>query len=392
MFRFMLMTGSVKNHLMYYIYHSLLGKLPNDRLNTGRKKIIPTNTYWHFSVALSLLGVIPTGIAATPWTYQCSIENSMSTYTSSWYNTVNPTHFEFRLLATTREMNATDNQGIDSNALLRNVEALKNSLYDLGQIQFNNTSATVTVYGAALYGDKHDFSGYGVQSPESTRPDLINYFLNCSAYTDCIGILTPVNGVLNFQINNKLSFSSAFSSPQLSLPLNLPEGPKNEYQSHSITFTDTLLAVGYDISSPVGINLGPGSYYPAPSQASLSRITCNREATPLIVTLNDGSPVISFGTVLLRQDPVVRPLTWKTSGSGQADIWTLTYDSPTKTGDTLLLGDVMITIQDELGNIIPLGSPVTIRGTSGEHTLILDPKTDMTGLQSTNLNVTLTAN
>lgn len=392
MLRFTLTIGSVKNYLMHYVFYSLLSKFKNDKQNTVRKKKLSINTYWNFSAALSLLGVIPTGIASSPWTYHCSIESNMSTYASSMYNTVDPTHFDFRLLASTREMTATDNQGLDNNALIRNVEALKNSLYDLIQVQFINASATATVYGAALYGDEHTFTGYGVQPPESTSHNLISYILNCRGYTHCITILTPVNGVLSFQINNKISFNSTFSTPQFSLPLNLPEGPKNEYQSHSITFTDTLLAIGYGISSPVGINLGPGSYYPAPSQASRSRITCNREATPLTVTLNDGGPVISFGTVLLRQDTVVRPLTWKTSGSGQADIWTLTYDSPTKTGNTLLLGDVMITIQDELGNIIPLGSPVTIKGTSGEHTLSLDPKTDMTGLQSTNLTVTLTAN
>ncbi|UAN56702.1 MULTISPECIES: hypothetical protein [unclassified Serratia (in: enterobacteria)] len=392
MFRFGLMTGSVKNYLMYYIFHSFHGCVTNNKQNIGRNKSLSTDTYCHFSVVLFLLGISPMGIASSPWTYQCSIESNMSTYTSSWYNTVDPTHFDFRLLASTREMTAIDNHGLENNALIRNVEVLKNSLYDLIQVQFINASATATVYGSALYGDEHTFTGYGVQPPESTNSNLINYILNCSGYTHCITILTPVNGVLSFQINNKLSFSSAFSTPQLSISLNLPEGPKNEYQSHSMTFTDTLLAIGYGISSPVGINLGSGSYYSAPSQVYPFRITCNREATPLTVTLNDGSPVISFGTVLLRQDTVVRPLTWKTSGSGQADIWTLTYDSPTKTGDTLLLGDVMITIKDELGNIIPLGTPVTIRGTSGEHTLSLDPKTDMTGLQSTNLSVTLTAN
>lgn len=103
------------------------------------------------------------GIASSPWTYQCSIESNMSTYTSSWYNTVDPTHFDFRLLASTREMTAIDNHGLENNALIRNVEVLKNSLYDLIQVQFINASATATVYGSALYGDEHTFTGYGVQ-------------------------------------------------------------------------------------------------------------------------------------------------------------------------------------------------------------------------------------
>ncbi|MHA7848016.1 hypothetical protein [Serratia sp. D1N4] len=392
MFGFIIITGSVINDFMFCISRGLRGTLLSNRQNTKSKKIITTNSYWCFSIILLLLGITPAGIASTPWTYQCSIESNTSTYTSAIYNAADPTHFDFRLLGNTREMTATDDQQLGSDALLKNIKALKSNLYDLTLVQFRNTAATATVYGAALYEDKHTFTGDGVQPPELTDPNLINYILNCNGNAQCITILTPVNGTMSFQINNQLSFNSTFSSPQFSRSLNLPEGPKNEYLPHAITFTETLLTIGYGISSPVGINLGAGSYYPAPSQVFPFRITCTREATPLIITLNDGNPVINFGTVFLRQDPVVRPLTWRASGSGQADIWTLTYDSPTKTGGTLLLGDVMITIQDESGNIIPLGSPITIKGTSGEHSLSLDPKTEVTGLKSTNLTVTLTAN
>ncbi|MFZ1874088.1 MAG: hypothetical protein WAU54_15130 [Chania sp.] len=392
MLRFIIMAGTAINSFMFCISRNLQGAFPNNRQNPEHPKRTATHKYWRSSIVLLLLGTTPAGIASTPWTYQCSIESNTSTYTSTIYNTLDPTHFEFQLLGNTREMTATDDQGLDNTALLNNINALKSSLYDLTQVQFRSPTATATVYGAALYEDKHTFTGNGIQPPESTNPNLINYILNCSGNPQCIILLTPVNGTLSFQINNQLAFNATFSTPQFSRSLNLPAGPKNEYLPHTITFTETLLTIGYGISNAFGINLGAGSYYPAPSQVFPFRITCTREATPLTITLNDGNPVIDFGTVFLRQDPVVRPLTWRASGSGQADIWTLTYDSPTKTDDTLLLGDVTITIQDESGNIIPLGSPITIQGTRGEHSLSLDPKTDVTGVQSTNLTVTLTAN
>lgn len=344
------------------------------------------------AVLLCLSGFAPSAMTAGGWTYQCTAGADTSSYASPGWNTDNPMHFGFRGLAATRAMSASDDQGLDGNALQKNAEALKNTLYEVTQIQFRNSGAAVNFYGAAPYGTEPALGGNGIPSPEVSDSGVLNFFLNCGGYAQCATLLSPVAGVLNFEIISRLSFNPVFSAPVLTQTLTLPEGPRNEYHPHNITFTDTLLSLGYGISDPVGITLGSGNYSVAPTQGVPVRIVCSRDATPLSLTLNEGGAVISFGTVQVGQEPVRRSLPWRTSGTGQADIWTLTYDSPSKSGNTLLLGDAPVTILDGNGVLIPPGVSVPVQGTNGEHILHLDPMFSSPGEQSLNLTVTLTAN
>ncbi len=151
MLRFTMMIDRVKSYLLSYTSHNLQGISQSEKQNTEHKKNVSIHTYFRFGVVLLLLGVTPTGIASTPWLYQGSIEAKTSANISSICHTVDPTRFDFWLLVSTPKKTTTDYHGLNNNAQFRNIQPLKNSLYDLVQDQFIKTGATATVYEAVLY-------------------------------------------------------------------------------------------------------------------------------------------------------------------------------------------------------------------------------------------------
>lgn len=166
----------------------------------------------------------------------------------------------------------------------------------------------------------------------------------------------------------------------------------NEYLANTIRFT-------YSARSIIGLtplenNFGYGATWGDLIFMSAAPLTviCTRSATPLTLTLEPKD--INFGSLLLGSNtPVTHPLRWSATGTGQAGVWTLTFEpeATDSSGKYISLGGAKVSVLDG-GNLVALNEPVTISGTSGNYTLSLDPGNANPGPQAVNLNIILTAN
>lgn len=201
------------------------------------------------------------------------------------------------------------------------------------------------------------------------------------------------NNLMQFNvIGNEKNFS--FNADQkyslMGGNITLSQAPKNQYQPHVFSFNTGPVVSFYGLSgtySPPGLSFGDFTSRSPSSPV----VTCTRNADALVLTLD--TTEINFGTVPSASTALIKKnLTWRATGSGLAGIWTLTFDSPSRAGNDILLGGAKISVLDS-STIIPLGSPVNIAGTSGSYTLQLDPTTaNAFDPVETNLSITLTAN
>lgn len=189
-----------------------------------------------------------------------------------------------------------------------------------------------------------------------------------------------------------IRFGFTSSQTVIAMPSTLPVVGNNEYANRTITYTAVFKGVDVQISNQVaggyGQPPGPMTFAKTPTN-NITTITCTREAIPLTLLLTDRE--INFGSVLQNAAPVVRTLGWSTSGSGEANSWTLKLDVPddSRDRDEILLGGAKIAVLDANGVDVPLSVPVNISGTKGELRLILKPESSTIG-EAAPVNLTLT--
>lgn len=288
-------------------------------------------------------------------------------------------------------LTATDDQAIGSTALNNDITYLQSQINYLGYDRYFNSAGDSIMVSMS----NSNYTGPGIPSPIVTGSTL-SLTLNCGGYSNCAEIRSTNTGAINIIAARKISFNNSnnYAAPSTSATLNLPSAPKNEYASHTVTFTHTFNSIGLGAVVMSGVtNLPRGDqYYPPSAGTPTTTITCTRAATPLTLTL--GASSIDFGTVMMGSSPVTRPLTWTATGSGQTGTWTLTF-VPQYTGTSgkyINLGGADISVLDSGNNLVPLNTQVNISGTSGSYKLSLDPTKGTPGAKTTNLNVTLTAN
>ncbi|MGG5415018.1 hypothetical protein ACQVAR_13390 [Edwardsiella tarda] len=331
---------------------------------------------------------------ATPWVYNCSIPNTRPSYVLESGSATGTSSFSF--WAGSANISSTlisDSQNTGNDYGL----AILQSLMITGYYTYTvGGSITAWFYGNTVSlvngGNSIYLQGVpGLGSP-STNNATYASISSCAGYAStCVVPVFKVSGSTTLSNFFYIAFTgSTFSSPVLSYGINLSP-PKNEFQSHTIVYRIYYNSNVHGISGPVNSGIADGDKTIAYGYSI--DVTCSRAATPLVLTLSSSS--INFGTVMLGNSiPVNRPLTWTATGTGQASIWTLTFQ-PTSTdasGKYINLGGANVSLLDSGSNLVALNTPVNISGTSGTYTLSLNPATGVFGPQSTNLNVTLTAN
>lgn len=122
-------------------------------------------------------------------------------------------------------------------------------------------------------------------------------------------------------------------------------------------------------------------------------MSCFRFAKSLSLQLSDAT--IDMGGLVSGDNSVItKSLTWKATGSGVAERWTMTINSAGNqvSGTDFLLGSGRVKITDAGGNVITPGVASNISGTTGSYTFTLDPTGAVSGAYENRLNFTLTAN
>lgn len=326
--------------------------------------------------------------AAGPWTYNCSGSMVEAKYNSPSYTVTNPATINARAITSKTKLVAYDDQNIGTIALNSNVAYFQSQLNYLGMDIYYNKSGQIN-----LYHTNSAYTGTGALS-SSVNGSGVTLNMNCGGYSNCAALGFQSSGDITFASYRRISFLSStnYNAPATSAILNLPSGPKNEYASHTVTFTHFFSSIGVGAAEATNTTLPLGDQYYPPDSTPITTIVCTRAATPLTLTL--GASSIDFGTIVLGSSPVTRPLTWTATGSGQAGTWTLTFEpqSTDTSGKYINLGGADISVLDSDNNLVPLNTQVNIIGTSGSYKLSLDPTKGTPGTKTTNLNVTLTAN
>ncbi|WP_143704273.1 hypothetical protein [Citrobacter sp. L55] len=346
-----------------------------------------------FSPALVM---VPKTTYAAGWTYNCVITNRSGYLSTPNYSYIGTSTVPIKgelTLSTTAIITTNSSVNFDLSDTYQNT--LKNDLL-LPVRALHSAANTNGVSGSgAVTAFLHAWSAPGVTGIQSPPEG--------GRISDVIGVTTASYispATIHYESNSKqiartnfhsgLSTGTDISNPITNYSVTSSIGPLNEYAPSSMSFTITMPTIA---GSYLNIqNYRPtGGFSYAPSYNNLGSVVCSRNATPLSLTITP--PNVNFGTAIVGSTNIIaQPITWSTSGSGQAGTWTLTFDSATKTGNYINLGGANISILDTASNQVPLGTPLNIGGTSGSYTLSLDPSTGTDGTKSANLSVTVTAN
>lgn len=214
-----------------------------------------------------------------------------------------------------------------------------------------------------------------------------NYFTLTNTYKTSYSLLLNYVNALKLTFSKGSNYDSPVSEGSVMLPVY------NEYSDRNITFRfgnlRAVLGPGAE-SQPGFLSASAQSQQTVVGSPNYIDIKCSRTATPLVLTL--GANTIDFGILQLNGIPVTRLLTWSATGSGNARIWTLTFDSNTVEGDAILLGGAKVFILNMDGKIVSLGTPVDIHGITGGYKFSMEAKNALPGgPYIANVNITLSA-
>ncbi|MBC3378670.1 hypothetical protein H8I69_06000 [Serratia fonticola] len=232
----------------------------------------------------------------------------------------------------------------------------------------------------ATYNPLLDFSGSG--NPSVMEVATVGNTISIKAVRRLPSVYIP-------RIARTVTFKDGRTQKEIEIP---EVSPLNEYAYAGFSVLYTYPPITVHAESPGNAewtSIYDGVIY----DGNIAFVSCFRFATSLSLQLSDAT--IDMGALVSGDNSVItKSLTWKATGSGVAERWTMTINSAGNqvSGTDFLLGSGRVKITDAGGNVITPGVASNISGTTGSYTFTFDPIGAVSGAYENRLNFTLTAN